>query len=112
MRYERFIEWTEQNGAYVHPSLKFVVTANRGAELVVHTGGEVIKPFESLFRAPYAASLSYFNAVSAGTAGSPYRPHSTSLPNDYLESTADHDTVGAVFLVQQYLLGDKSFWFP
>ncbi|KAL5592636.1 hypothetical protein FOBRF1_006954 [Fusarium oxysporum] len=109
-RYERFIEWTRQNGAYFHPSLNFVVTPNRGAEVLVT--GEGIKPFETLFTVPYGISLSYFNAVSAGVEGSAYLPHSEPLPEEYLGSTSDHDTINAIFLVQQYLLGEKSFWCP
>jgi histone-lysine N-methyltransferase SETD3 len=109
-RYERFIEWTRQHGAYFHPSLKFIVTPNRGAEVVVT--GKGIKPFETLFTVPYGISLSYFNAVSAGVEGSSYQPHSESLPQEYLRSTSDHDTINAIFLVQQYLLGEKSFWYP
>ncbi|KAM0418952.1 hypothetical protein ACHAPT_012110 [Fusarium lateritium] len=109
-RYEKFIEWTRQNGAYFHPSLKFVVTLDRGAEVLVT--GEAIKPFETLFTVPYGISLSYFNAVSAGNPGSPYLPHSDPLPEEYLQTTSDHDTINAIFLVQQYLLGEKSFWHP
>ncbi|RSL53985.1 hypothetical protein CEP54_010132 [Fusarium duplospermum] len=109
-KYESFIKWTRQHGAYFHPSLKFVVTPNRGAEVLVT--GQAIKPFETLFTVPYGISLSYFNAVSAGVPGSHYLPHSDPLPEEYVQSTSDHDTVNAVFLVQQYLLGEKSFWHP
>ncbi|KAJ4323559.1 hypothetical protein N0V84_004300 [Fusarium piperis] len=108
--YERFIKWARNNGAYFHPSLKFIVTPNRGAEVLVT--GQAIKPFETLFTVPYGISLSYFNAVSAGALGSPYLPRSESLPEEYLQSTSDHDTINAVFLVQQYLLGENSFWHP
>ncbi|EEU41637.1 uncharacterized protein NECHADRAFT_106552 [Fusarium vanettenii 77-13-4] len=109
-RYERFIQWTRQHGAYFHPSLTFVVTPNRGAEVLVT--GQAIQPFETLFKVPYGISLSYFNAVSAGIPGSPYQPHSKPLPEEFLENTSDHDTVNAIFLVQQYLLGEQSFWYP
>ncbi|KAL2672952.1 hypothetical protein Neosp_013670 [[Neocosmospora] mangrovei] len=109
-RYERFIKWARQNGAYFHSSLRFVVTPNRGAEVLVT--GQAIRPFETLFTVPYGISLSYFNAVSAGNPGSPYLPRSTPLPEEFLENTSDHDTVNAIFLVQQYLLGEQSFWYP
>ncbi|UPL00417.1 hypothetical protein LCI18_011351 [Fusarium solani-melongenae] len=109
-KYEMFLEWARHNGAYFHPSLRFIVTPNRGAEVLVTD--QPIPPFETLFKVPYGISLSYFNAVSAGIPGSPYLPHSEPLPEGYLQSTSDHDTINAIFLVQQYLLGEQSFWHP
>ncbi|WAO96892.1 Hypothetical protein NCS54_01458400 [Fusarium falciforme] len=82
-KYEMFLEWARHNGAYFHPSLRFVVTLNRGAEVLVT--GQAIQPFETLFKVPYGISLSYFNAVSGGVPGSPYLPHLEPLPEEYLQ---------------------------
>lgn len=111
-RYERLIQWARDNGTYIHPSLKYANSANRGVEAIVDPGGESIKAREDFIRLPYNLTLSYFNAISAGTPGSHYYPHSKPLPGDFLNATADHDTISAIFLVTQYLLGPRSFWYP
>jgi hypothetical protein len=111
-KYRLLTEWAKENGVYIHPSLKFVNTANRGVEAIIDPTGEAVMPHEKFLRISYKSSLSYFNAISAGNPGSYYHPHSAPLPNDFVDKTVDHDTVNAVFLVQQYLLGNGSFWYP
>lgn len=111
-RYERLIQWARDNGTYIHPSLKFVNSADRGVEAIIDPEGKAIKPHEDFIRLSYNLSLSYLNAISAGTPGSHYHPHSKPLPGDFLNATADHDTVNAIFLVTHYLLGTRSFWYP
>lgn len=111
-RYERFIQWARDNGTYIHPSVKFVNSADRGVEAIIDPEGESIKPQEDFIRLSYNLSLSYLNAISAGTPESHYHPHSKPLPGCFLNATADHDTINAIFLVTQYLLGTLSFWYP
>ena len=112
-RYDCLLDWASRNEAIIHPSLRFVQTESHGVECVVGEECESIKPGEVFMRIPYKLSFSYWNAVSAGKPESCYHHHeSPSLPKQFLESSTDHETVTAVFLVQQYLLGEESFWYP
>lgn len=111
-QFQVLAEWVRSNGGAVHPSLGIERSPGSDLSLVVKHDAPRIEVDEELFSIPYCLTLSYLNAVSAGKAGSGYHPRSQSLPNEFLNSTHDHDAVAYVFLMQQYLLGDRSFWYP
>lgn len=54
----------------------------------------------------YSISLSYFNAISSSPS---LESHSPPLPTKFLEN-GNPDVVAKFFLMQQYLLEEKSFW--
>ncbi|KAI9146798.1 Protein-lysine N-methyltransferase EFM1 [Paramyrothecium foliicola] len=111
-KYERLIEWARENGTFVHPSLRYVQTPDSGVEAIIDPNGTALKPSETFARISSDISLSYLNAVNAGKPGSCYRSHSEPLPATFLINCVDHDMVNSIFLAQQYLLGDDSFWSP
>lgn len=111
-KYQELVKWADNNGGFLHSSCFFhTVLSGGGGALSVKSDGQ-IEPFSIFLRMPYCLTLSYFNAVSAGNEGSHYIPRSKPLPDAFIHKTADHDTVSAVFLMQQYLLGSESFWHP
>lgn len=110
-KYEQLLRWAEENGSYIHPSLKYIEAEDRGVEALIDPKGKAIKSNEQFLRVSYKLTLSYFNAISAGISGSGYHPHSESLPREFLTRSVDHDTINALFLVQQYLLAEESFWY-
>jgi hypothetical protein len=111
-QYELLMKWARANGTYIHPSLRYVQTEDTGIEAIVDPNGFGIEASEKFARISYDISLSYLNAVNAGKPGSCYHPHSESLPAGFLDACTDHDIVNSIFLAQQYLLGDASFWSP
>ena len=112
-RYERFLGWARKNGTFIHPALKLVQTVERGVECLVDENSGGVSSHEVFLRISYQLTFSYWNAISAGKEpDSYYQPRSAQLPESLLESSADHETVSAIFLVQQYLLGEASFWYP
>ncbi|KAF2129628.1 SET domain-containing protein [Dothidotthia symphoricarpi CBS 119687] len=110
--YRELVEWAINNGAFIHPSCEFHASPGGGGTVSVKMDSQTVEPNAVLLRMPYCLSLSYFNAITAGIEGSHYVPRSKPLPAAFLQSTADHETIGNIFLVQQYLLGNDSFWHP
>ncbi|KAJ9191318.1 hypothetical protein DTO164E3_6136 [Paecilomyces variotii] len=111
-KYRELVQWANNNGAFIHPSCEFHAAPGGGGTLSVKIDGQVIEPQSIFLRMPYCLSLSYLNAISAGKERSHYVPRSKPLPDALLQSTADHDTIGNIFLMQQYILGSESFWYP
>lgn len=111
-KYRDLMKWANVHGAFIHPSCEFHAVPGGGGTMSVKIDGQPVDPHSVFLRMPYCLSLSYFNAISAGKEGSHYVPRGEPLPAAFLQSTADHDTIGAIFLMQQYLLGSASFWHP
>ncbi|RDW68385.1 hypothetical protein BP5796_09042 [Coleophoma crateriformis] len=70
--------------------------------------------FYKVVSCPYTISLSYLNAIDASPTFS--RHDSVPFPSAFL-ALPDHNPLGKViigyfFLMQQYLMGEKSFWYP
>ncbi|KAI5362657.1 hypothetical protein Slin15195_G100350 [Septoria linicola] len=111
-RCAQLLEWAKQNGTFVHKNLKFIQTEHRGIEAIADPSGPGIDALDVLLRINYKTSFSYWNAIAAGKLDSSYCPQAPPLPRRFLDTCADHETVSAIFLVQHYLLGERSFWFP
>lgn len=111
-KYRELVQWANNNGAFINPSCEFHAVPGEGGTMSAKIGSQVIEPHSILLRIPYCLTLSYLNAIAAGKKGSHYVPRSRPLPEALLQSTADHDTIGTIFLMQQYLLGSESFWYP
>lgn len=111
-KYELFVEWVKKHGGSVHPSLSFEPACGQGFNLVVKQEAAAIESGEPLFSVPYCLTLSYLNAICAGNDDSHYESRSQPFPHHFLDTTVDHDAVAYIFLVQQYLLGEESFWSP
>lgn len=69
-----------------------------------------LPPGSNIVTCPYQISLSYLNAIAAPG----FLRHSKPFPQNFLDTLSQDDPniIGYFFLIQQYVLKDKSFWWP
>ena len=106
---QNLMQWASSYQAYLHPDVEIYDDPVTGLSF------KAVKniPLSSkLVTCPFQISLSYLNAIQTCS----YFLHHQleSFPTEFMESLGEDDPniVGHFFLMQQYLLGDKSFWWP
>ncbi|KAK3386087.1 hypothetical protein B0H63DRAFT_560546 [Podospora didyma] len=113
-RFDALSEWAQQHGAKLHPSLeiyddditKFSIRAKE-------TATDALEPGFAAFSCPLPITLSYLNALVGGpiTPSAPPGQKEPAFPPRFISTLPPH-VVGRFFLMQQYLEGDDSFWWP
>jgi hypothetical protein len=105
---QNLVYWAKSHQAYLHPDVEIYEDPVTGFSF---RAVKDIPPSSQLVTCTYQLSLSYLNAVE-----SPHFQHhqSESFPEEFLESLSQDDPniIGHFFLMQQYLMGEKSFWWP
>ncbi|CAM1509489.1 Fc.00g032280.m01.CDS01 [Cosmosporella sp. VM-42] len=102
-RIATLLAWASKHNAHLHPSIEVYHDAQTGLSFRVKPSAvSGPKPFEPIVSLPTSLTLSYLNAVSDEEAP---------FPSSFREQTPPH-VIGRFFLVKQYLLGEKSFWWP
>ena len=102
----QLIQWFEDHGGFIHPALELVETPAHGLSMRVRSE-QVLKDGTFILSCPYNLSLSYFNVAKFHHSES----HSEPFPDAFLQEASPH-TVTVFFLSQQYLLKERSFWWP
>lgn len=103
------LEWATSHGATLHPSLEISRDEHSGAGFRVKKDGS-ISPGDAVVTCPTPLTLSYLNALP--TPPAPFhKDPSPGFPAAFLSSAPPH-VVGRFFLVQQFLRGSESHWFP
>ncbi|KAI1343703.1 hypothetical protein F5Y15DRAFT_426299 [Xylariaceae sp. FL0016] len=116
-RYEALIQWVRETGGNLHSAVEIYHDQQTGGSLRVKDSASV-QADEVAVSLPLSASISYLNAIS----GHPDFPAATPssiahskggahLPASFLKETPPH-VIGRFFLIQQYLLGQESRWWP
>lgn len=117
-RFSALVSWATLHGASLHPALEIYKDDVTGFSMRVKsfmTPKETrLQPCDEVLSCPLEISLSYLNALT-GQPLSTTRPENTSnnypqFPPQILKA-APH-IVGRFYLMQQYLLGKASFWYP
>ncbi|KAJ4414009.1 hypothetical protein N0V82_008179 [Gnomoniopsis sp. IMI 355080] len=118
-RFSALVSWATLHGASLHPALEIYKDDVTGFSMRVKSlsGPEetTLKPSDEVLACPLEISLSYLNALTG-------QPLSTTTPPDHtsknspqfppeLMKAAPH-IIGRFYLMQQYLLGKASFWYP
>lgn len=103
------LSWATSHGATLHPSLEIARDDRSGAGFRVKQGAS-IAPGDPLATCPMPLTLSYLNALPSPPSPFHHDP-SAPLPAPFLQSAPPH-VVGRVFLVQQFLRGRDSHWWP
>ena len=100
--------WAKGQGTTLHESVQIYEDPITGLSF---RAIEDISPETNLVRCSYGVSLSYLNAVDA-----PHFPRHSgeTFPQTLLDALKpEHpNIIGHLFLIQQYLLKEKSFWWP
>lgn len=104
------LEWAASHGATLNPSLEITRDENSGAGFRVKADGG-ISPGDAVVTCPTPLTLSYLNALPSPPASFHHDPASPTFPEAFLAPSPPH-VVGRVFLVQQFLRGAESHWFP
>lgn len=117
-RFTALVSWATSHGASLHPALEIYKDEATGFSMRVNPalGSEEtkIEPHDEILACPLDISLSYLNAHSgrplSTTPPDQTHEHSPNFPPSFMKA-APH-IVGRFYLMQQYLLGKASFWYP
>lgn len=102
-RVSTLVEWATNHKAHLHPTVEIYQDSQTGLSFRVKRDAKSgPEPYEPIVTLPTSLTLSYLNALS---------DKETPFPTSFLQQTPPH-VIGRLFLVKQYLLGDKSFWWP
>ena len=110
------LTWGKRHGAQLHESVEVFHddVAKFSLKIRESAGQGGLQPGSAAVTCPASLTLSFVNAVIGG----PLPPDvSTDLPSNPLFPSAFMDSlpphvIGRFFLMQQYLLGKDSFWWP
>ncbi|KAI8957631.1 SET domain-containing protein [Daldinia sp. FL1419] len=121
-RYDALLRWVEDDGGHLNPSIEIyhddVTKGSFRVKDLCSIGVDDI-----IVTLPLSKSLSYLDAIRGHPtfASSPSSPSSSfdasgnesgeNFPGEFLKETPPH-VVGRFFLMQQYLLGPESKWWP
>ena len=104
------LEWATSHGASLHPSVDIVRDKQTGAGFRVKPDAS-LTPGDPVVTCPTSLTLSYLNALPSPPSPFHKDPSSPPFPAPFLQSAPPH-VVGRFFLIQQYLRGRDSRWWP
>ncbi|KAI1388177.1 SET domain-containing protein [Hypoxylon trugodes] len=116
-RFDALLRWVENDGGSLNPAIEIfhdeVTRASFRVRESCSTGVD-----DAIVTLPLSKSLSYLDAIDGhpdfGFSSSPSTSNhddESYFPGDFLKNTPPH-VIGRFFLMQQYLLGSKSKWWP
>ncbi|CAJ2510608.1 Uu.00g062330.m01.CDS01 [Anthostomella pinea] len=116
-RYDALVRWTEEGGGGLHPSVEIYHDDVTKASFRVKAACSV-GPDDAIVTLPLSRSLSYLNAISGhpdfaavAHASIPHAEDKRFFPAGFLKQAPPH-VVGRFCLMQEYLLGRESTWWP
>lgn len=98
---DRLTSWATSHGAHIHPSVSIVATEKHGLSFQVGSSSTATQPGDTIISLPSSLTLSYLDALHGRT----------SFPEKFIAQTPPH-VVGRFVLIEQYLIGEESFWAP
>lgn len=104
---EKLVFWASSLGTQLHPDVEIYDDPVTGLSFRAR---KEIPSQTKLVNCSYRVTISYLNAVN--TPG--FFRHGEAFPEQFLDSLSpgDPNIIGHFFLMQQYLLNRKSFWWP
>lgn len=117
-RFSALVSWATLHGASLHPALEIYKDDVTGFSMRVKSlsGSEetALKPSDEVLACPLEISLSYLNALTGQPLSTTPSDHTSNSSPQFppeLMKAAPH-IIGRFYLMQQYLLGKASFWYP
>ena len=104
-RVENLISWTAQNKGYLHPNVSIQRDPQNGYYAKTKIG-EKIQSLTKIASCPMACTLSILNAMDVA----PFQSQRTRFPVIFIRNQPT-SAVQCFFLMEQYLLGPRSWWF-
>lgn len=107
-KHRRLADWVVRHGGFLHPHLKIQHHPAKGFHAVVEQG-EDLPAQTRIATCSMDVTLSVLNVLSI----EPFENHGTRFPDPFLRRYQfSTDVLQAFFLMEQHLLGDKSWWAP
>jgi hypothetical protein len=102
---QELISWGIEHQAYLNPHVEIYEDPRTGMSF---RAAKELPPQSNIVTCPYQVSLSYLNAIEAPE----FCRHSVPFPRNFLDTLSkdDPNIIGHFFLMQQYMLREKSFW--
>lgn len=116
-RFEKLISWGRQHGATLHDQVEVYNDELTKYSLRLKPSAPAIAPSDhgcTIVKCPASITLSYLNALTGGPLPANLAPDielEPSFPSSFMTSLPPH-VIGRFFLIQQYLCGAQSFWYP
>ncbi|KAH7409211.1 hypothetical protein BKA64DRAFT_693225 [Cadophora sp. MPI-SDFR-AT-0126] len=103
---QALLSWGQEHGTSLAPDVEIYQDPVTGLSF---RALQNIPPGTNLVNCSFQTTLSYLNTTELSSA---FQSHSPPFPPNFVNSLKGHDPniVGHFFLIQQYLLGAKSFW--
>lgn len=100
------IRWVSANRGYLHPDIELAFNVDKGYHAKV-VAGRTLEPGSCIARCSMTTSLSVLNALH----NPPFSSRGTMFPSAFLLNQKV-PVVQCFFLMEQWLLQDKSWWAP
>lgn len=111
---DELIAWSSSNGGTLSPAVEVFHDAATGYSFRVKSGHS-LQQGDAIVSCSLGITLSYLNTLdvdlSSHSIPSPQERNVIPFPNDFLRAVPPH-IAARFFLIQQYLLGSQSFWYP
>lgn len=106
--HRRLADWVVANGGYMHPNIDFSYSEDSGYHIVAGKGKK-ITPMTRVSSCPMACAMSVMNVLNIA----PFPNRGTKFPEQFIRSNlGSPELLQTFFLVEQHVLGDKSWWDP
>ena len=106
--HRRLIQWVLENDGYLSPDSQIAFSLRKGHH-VVAAEGATQSSNTRIASCPMPATLSVLNALSI----KPFSNHGVTFPTEFLRTQSKSpESLQAFFLMEQLILGGKSWWAP
>ncbi|EXJ72949.1 uncharacterized protein A1O5_04098 [Cladophialophora psammophila CBS 110553] len=106
--HRHLVDWVLENGGYLHPHARIAFSSRNGYHAVVADGQSLVSGTR-VASCPMPVSLSVLNAFDVA----PFSNHGTHFPMPFLRNQSETpESLQAFFLMEQLILGEKSWWAP
>ncbi|KIX02115.1 uncharacterized protein Z518_08054 [Rhinocladiella mackenziei CBS 650.93] len=106
--HRQLVDWVLANDGYFHPDAQIAFSIRKGFHAVVVDGTRLVSGTR-VASCPMRITLSVLNALDI----SPFSSHGTHFPESFLRSHSPKpESLQAFFLMEQLVLGEKSWWAP
>lgn len=107
-QHRHLIEWVLANNGYFHPDAQIAFSSRKGFHAVVATN-TAMPSGAQIASCPMEVTMSVLNALDV----KPFSSHGTCFPAAFLLAQAKRpESLQSFFLMEQLVLGDKSWWHP
>ena len=100
------IKWIRENGGFFHENVRVAQNVEQGFHVQVCPGKQLSSQTR-IASCPMSATLSILNVMDVV----PFRSHGTNFPGSFIRKQPSA-TSQYFFLMEQYLLGQNSWWAP